>query len=207
MTKEIILRDGGICLVDDEDFDYINQFTWYRSQDELYGYAFRSLVLDNGKRTSRQMSRDIMKAEDRKIVVDHINHNVLDNRKDNLRLCSHRQNMYNRNDDIKGYSWDYHSGKWNAYIKKDRLIHLGSFDTEYEAIVARRNAEIEYFGEFANLSKYENSPVFLGGIKTYSSKKIEDELKDKRREVRELEKDIRELQRQLEKEMEYASIT
>ena len=81
------------------------------------------------------------------MVVDHINHNRLDNRKQNLRLCTQGENL--RNKKVKGVAFDKRRNKWYARIMINRKnLHLGSFDTKEEAIEARKQAEIEYFGEY-----------------------------------------------------------
>ena len=81
------------------------------------------------------------------MVVDHINHNRLDNRKQNLRLCTQGENL--RNKKVKGVTFDKRRNKWYARIMINRKnLHLGSFDTKEEAIEARKQAEIEYFGEY-----------------------------------------------------------
>lgn len=89
-------------------------------------------------------------------VVDHINHNTLDNRKSNLRLCTKQQNNMNRSKTSKntsgvvGVYWDKSRGKYAASICINRHSKfLGYFNTVEEAAEARRQAEIEYFGEFA----------------------------------------------------------
>ena len=148
--KEIILGKGQVCLVDDEDFDELNKHKWYMDK---VGYARRASRRDkNYKQKSIFVHRVVMKAEKGEII-DHINHNPLDNRKENLRKVSHIENRMNNKS--KGYSWNNNDRKWKAQIRiKNKLIYLGYFDTEEEAKEARRLGEIKYFGEFANKSKY-----------------------------------------------------
>ena len=87
------------------------------------------------------------------MVVDHINHNKLDNRKENLRICEHQENTYNKGlcstntSGVTGVTWDKLRNKWIAHIKGK---NLGRFNTKEEAIKVRKQAEIEYFGEFRN---------------------------------------------------------
>jgi len=80
--------------------------------------------------------------------IDHINHDTLDNRKQNLRHCTRSQNMMNTKN-VKGYCWYKITNKWLAYIKiNNKSIHLGYFKNEKDAIKARREAEKKYFKEF-----------------------------------------------------------
>ena len=90
------------------------------------------------------------------LVVDHINHNRLDNRLENLRVCSKRQNTLNttlsKNNTTKYISvtWKKDKNKFKSYIFVDgRQIHLGYFNDINEAVKARLLAEIKYFGEFS----------------------------------------------------------
>lgn len=87
--------------------------------------------------------------------VDHINGNTLDNRKCNLRVVTNQQNQFNEkneghgNNNRKGVSFRKDRNRWRAYITIDgKQINLGSFLTEEEAIKAREEAEIKYFGEY-----------------------------------------------------------
>ena len=90
------------------------------------------------------------------MVVDHINHNKLDNRKENLRTCTHQQNMFNvllrsnNSSGVTGVCWDKKSNKWLAYITVNKKsINLGYYDNINEAIKIRQEAEIKYFKEYS----------------------------------------------------------
>lgn len=94
-----------------------------------------------------------LKSTDR---VDHINHNGLDNRRENLRLATHQQNSFNmrtpknNKSGVRGVSWHKYAKKWRAYITvNNKQINLGCFTELADACSARRNAEIQYFGEFS----------------------------------------------------------
>lgn len=85
--------------------------------------------------------------------VDHINHNTLDNRRENLRLCTHTQN--NQNAKKKGYSKNKYKGitkqdnKWIARIRyKGKNLYLGRFKTEEEAHIAYCEAGRKYQREY-----------------------------------------------------------
>jgi hypothetical protein len=91
--------------------------------------------------------------------VDHINGVRADNRWGNLRLATNTQNQHNSksaegsSSTFVGVSWDRRAGKWCAYIcPEDRKIHLGYFESEVAAAVARDTAAIKMFGEYARLN-------------------------------------------------------
>lgn len=154
--KKIKLTQGKYALVDNEDFKQLNQFRWYYN---LLGYAEHKDSL-----MSITIHRFILKLKkgDNKIV-DHINGNKLDNRKVNLRLCTHSQNLANRSfqknttTGYKGVCYQKEkSGK--IYIKaqimvNQKNIHIGLFKTTKEAALAYNQAAIKYFGKFAQLNK------------------------------------------------------
>ena len=123
------------------------QYTW-RLRNR--GYIYRKV---QGKEI--WLHNEIMCPQDG-YVVDHINGDKLDNTRDNLRVCTQADNMKNlklstsNTTGIKGVGWRSHCNKWRAYIQCDgKFIHLGNFDNKEDAIKARKDAEVKYFGEFA----------------------------------------------------------
>ena len=134
-------------IVDAEDAERIKNFSWYISHQ---GYA----ISDTPKRATL-LHRVIMGAE-KGYVVDHINHEILDNRKCNLRVVTQVENNMNKRLDrrntstVKGVSWFQANQRWSAYITvKRKKVHLGYFDTLEEAKNERLKAEEKYFGEYA----------------------------------------------------------
>lgn len=96
------------------------------------------------------------------VLGDHINGNTLDNRKCNLRACTHQENSYNRGinknnkSGVTGVRWDKAAKKWAARITIEHSNkNLGYFDDFTEAVKARRAAEIKYFGEFRRVTADE----------------------------------------------------
>lgn len=155
--KEIELSQEQTTIVDDEDFEYLNQWKWFAVWSECIKgyYVMRSqhIGVINGKRKqgSVYMHRLIAKAPKGK-VVDHINHNTLDNRKENLRIASYYQNQQNRKkrgtSKYPGVSWDVPKQKWRPRIKVNGIHKsLGYFDDEREAAKAYEKACRELIGE------------------------------------------------------------
>ena len=85
--------------------------------------------------------------------IDHINRNRSDNRIENLREVTNKQNHQNkskRSDNTSGHTgvyWHKQKSKWRARIKHNqKLIHLGLFATIEEAVAARKAGELRYWG-------------------------------------------------------------
>lgn len=142
-------EEVGRALIDLEDIDKVKDRIWYMSN----GYA-KSNKSSLGN--AIKLHRLIIDCPDDK-VVDHINHNGLDNRKENLRICTQHQNCMNKSkrvnntSGITGVSWDKESNKWKSQIAiNNRKINLGRYSTKEEAIRVRQEAEIEYYGEYRN---------------------------------------------------------
>lgn len=146
--KEIKLTQGQVALVDDEDYEWLNQWKWYCRKNHKVCYASRGLK-ENNRNIS--MHRLIMGDPD-KLIVDHIDHNGLNNQKSNLRVCTHSESMMNRR------SWG-NAGYLGVHIcisaqikTRDKLVRLGTFKTIEDAAKAYDKAAKKYFGEFANLN-------------------------------------------------------
>ena len=139
--------------MDDEDYDFISHFSWAQASD--------------GRPITRiSVSRLIMKAKPGNII-DHINGNVLDNRKSNLRLATHTQNMQNAKKH-NGKVTSLHKGvskilnRWRARITINGITkHLGMFKSEEDAAIAYNIAAQQAFKEFARLNpKLEKAQTF-----------------------------------------------
>lgn len=145
--KKIPLSQGKYALVDDEDFEYLNQWRWHFSS----GYAVSTVI----KRGSTYMHSLVNKTPKGK-STDHINEDKLDNRRSNLRTCTQSQNMVNtglRTDNMSGYKgirWDPNRGKWHVQSMRK---NLGRFTDLSEAISVYNAWLIEHFGEYAKLNE------------------------------------------------------
>ena len=153
--KEIKLTKGFITQVDDEDYEYLNQFKWsfYKSGNIYYVQRKKTI---KGKRYGIKIHRIIMNTPN-KMVVDHIDHNGLNNQKSNLRNCLRYENMRNRRSSASSGFLGVHLSR-NKYIIahiniNGKNIHLGMFKTKESAALAYNKAAIKYFGKFANLNK------------------------------------------------------
>lgn len=123
-------------IIDREDVDRVRYIKWKLS----HGY-----VLNNSKRkgSTIYLHRVVLDTDQ---FVDHINHNILDNRKSNLRIVTKSQNQMNVN--YKGVS-KTKEDKWYAYIKiNQKMINLGKYIDEEEALYARWYAEKIIFKEY-----------------------------------------------------------
>jgi len=155
--KEIQLTRNKTTVVDDEDYNSLNQYKWYCTPD---GYAARQ-VGGFRRQVTEKMARIIVDCPD-DMVVDHINGAKLDNRKNNLRICTRIQNSYNRKNKKGSYS-QYRGvskvgNKWKASITKDgERFYLGLFFTEIDAAYTYDLKAIKLYGKFARLNILANN--------------------------------------------------
>jgi hypothetical protein len=158
--KLIPLTRGKFVMVDDEDYEYLNQWKWYATKSHITFYAERQQRLNPGIQPQKQknikMHRLIMNTS-QNMQVDHIDHNGLNNQKSNLRNCTLSQNARNRK--ARGKSkylgvYFYGENLFRADIRpsEHKTIHLGLFKSEIDAARAYDNEAKKYYGEFANLN-------------------------------------------------------
>ena len=147
---EIVLYEGNVessfTIVDSEDVSKVRTHKWS--------------VMDNGYVVTKVNGKSLLlhrliKDCPPDMTVDHINHNKLDNRRSNLRICTQQENSFNKGmyshntSGIKGVGYDVDRRKWIARLMVDgKNLFLGRYESKYEASKAREKAEVKYFGEF-----------------------------------------------------------
>jgi len=136
--KEISLTQGKIALVDDEDYEWVSQFKWCVSKPRNFFYAVSRI---KGKLLF--MHRVIMKDKLKEnFVVDHIDHDGLNNQRSNLRIVTNQENLMNRRDKnlctsiYPGVSWKKSHKKYQSQMQKNgKDKNLGHFDDEIQAAI------------------------------------------------------------------------
>ena len=153
--KEIQLTKGKVALVDDADFEWLNQWKWTANEVGRRYYAIRrDWSFPKGKTI---LMHRLITGASKEFVVDHIDGNTLNNRRSNLRVCSNAQNLANSRTDwttnkagYKGVCWKKKERKYSAQITVNyTAIHLGYFTDPIEAAKAYDKAARKHFGEFA----------------------------------------------------------
>ena len=160
--KQIQSTFGHVALVDDADFERVNQYNWYAHNSLRSGGCG-----SNGKRPARRegsgkrkvifLAREIMGPTEPGFVIDHINGDPWDNRRENLRICTHAENLRNQRRPIKrsGARKGVHrSGRlWKAIIRSNNEVYnLGSYIDKRVAELAYDAAALFLNGEFASLN-------------------------------------------------------
>jgi hypothetical protein len=156
---------GKVAIIDDEDYDRVSKYTWRTNKS---GYVY-TRVMRNSVTKTFLLHRFVMGCEDKSKVVDHKDHNLLNNQKDNLRICTPKEsskNVRKRNQDLYPCSSQYlgvsykpvaSNGKkinkpWRmTIILDDRKIDR-HYHTEIEAALAHDEFARVHHGEFAVLN-------------------------------------------------------
>lgn len=148
---------GQKTIIDDCDAD-LAEYRWFCSHQ---GYTVRSYHVSKHNKPiiflhSVIMERKLGHSVPDGYYVDHVNRNKLDNRRDNLRLASKGQNAINskvpsnNTSGAKGVTWDKSKQRWQAQIVyQQKFVFIGRYKKVEDAIEARREKEVELFGEFA----------------------------------------------------------
>ena len=154
------LTRGMTALVDEGDFAFVSQWkwcasrgsrnqTWYAVRGERRGGVYRGV----------SMHRAVAMAKPGE-VVDHINHDTLDNRRKNLRVGTRRLNQLNRHPNAgssskyKGVSWYGPARKWVAHYRSALgSVHLGYWDDEADAARAYNSEALKHGGDWSLLNE------------------------------------------------------
>jgi hypothetical protein len=164
--KTILLagNSGKIITVDDGDYESVSRFKWYEKKGKKNIYAYTTLTMGriSGKLKCASIGlHQLIMRPPKGMDVDHRNHNGLDCRRENMRICTRSQNIAHSrkktgSSRFKGVFWVEVLRKWRSRIKVNyKGIHLGVFIDEVKAARAYDKAALEYFGEFA----YTNFPL------------------------------------------------
>jgi hypothetical protein len=159
MAKIIRALRGQSILVDDQHFDFLNEWTWLVRRGRFTDYAF---LLNHPPKLFPEwpfrvaMHRLILGlAGTNRPIIDHKDGNGLNNQEGNLRIATYSQNNWNRRkqagtSQYKGVCWYPRYNKWLAQLRANsKRHHLGYFDTEEEAYEAYCRAAEKLHGEFA----------------------------------------------------------
>ena len=150
--KQIKLTKGQFALVDDVDFEKLNQFKWH-AQWNLNTKSFYAARKDieGGYESMHQRVMNFPEG----MQIDHINHDTLNNNRENLRAVTISQNAMNKRTQsnntsgCKGVSWCKQSKKWRMRILMNKKRTDKYFTDWFEAVCARKSAENKYHGEYA----------------------------------------------------------
>lgn len=140
---EIPLTKGKVALVDEEDFEKLNNHKWCFDGNYAQRREFGKSIRMHTQLMNPPKGRE----------VDHINRNKLDNRKSNLRVVSKSINRFNtgmlpnNTSGVKGVVWDKINSKWRSQIQvMGKGLSLGRFSNMDDAIKSRLKAERKYYG-------------------------------------------------------------
>ncbi len=152
---------GLVTIIDEEDYKELVKYKWYPVVDPKNNTIYVSTTQDNHKTII--MHRFIMQLHGNNIknkMIDHEDHNGLNNQKENLRICTRSKNLQNSKkpkdaftSKYKGVDFRKDRNKYRALIMLDKKKYfIGHFDNEEDAAKAYDSKAIELFGEFAYLN-------------------------------------------------------
>lgn len=144
--------------IDRKDYKVLAKHIWRPSPTKIGGFYATTRIKKDGEYKTVYAHRMIMD-QPKGMVVDHINHNTLDNRRNNLRVCTQSQNAFNRGiqrqntSGYKGVHYYRKKKKYCAYIDISRKrIHLGYFESAIEAAKKYNETALFFRGEYAYIN-------------------------------------------------------
>ena len=157
----IELTQGKVAVVDDCDYDYLNQWKWYYNQGYARRQSSASLLNTSSRQHTVGMHREVMfRMGGEPVHTDHIDGDRLNNTRGNLRASTCSENCRNtgpakhNKSGLKGVCWKPRISKWVAQICHNRKVrHLGYFNTKEDAAKAYNAASTKYHGNFAYLNE------------------------------------------------------
>ena len=165
MSKRIPLTQGKFAIVDTADFEWLNHWKWYALKQGRTFYAGRYRRKADGPGGGivlmhREILNPVLGKES-----DHINGVGTDNRRCNLRICTHQENMMNQkkragcSSQFRGVHWHKQREKWETQIHYDGICHnLGLFINEADAARAYNVEAAKHHSTFANPNVIEEEP-------------------------------------------------
>lgn len=152
ITKKVAISNKSgkqiFALVDFDDFKRVNKFVWYLNGE----YPSRKQTV-NGKIKVIRLHRFILGKD---TLIDHINNNPLDNRKDNLRVCTFQENTFNQKKAVnntsgyKGVWFSKQRNKWTSTVRRSgERFYLGYFNDPLSCARAYDLKAKELFGDYA----------------------------------------------------------
>jgi len=160
-TRQIQLGHGRFAIVDESDYDWLNQWKWHARKSKYTYYAMSWMIgKDHDKKIS--MHNLIMGISPDGLIVDHIDTIGTHNFRSNLRFCTQSENMMNQSPQIgktskyKGVYWDNTKHRWKASIHKNgQKVWSKTFGSEIEAAIGYNEKALELFGQYARLNVIE----------------------------------------------------
>lgn len=166
MTFTIHSKKYGkhVVEIDDEDWYKVKNCTWsiqtrLHKNGRVTLLAVMTTMRDGAKRKTVYLHRFLVEGR----MIDHINGNILDNRKRNLRVCNYASNRQNANPNfstahgfkgVRSFKTKTGNVKYFAQIKvAGKRLSRGNFNSVKAAAVAYNDLAVEHFGEFARLNK------------------------------------------------------
>lgn len=154
--RAIPLNHHKFALVDTGDLPLVSHIRWHCRPYNANGHTYDKWSVRAAK--PRVLMSRVITGASIGVVVDHKNGNPLDNRRENLRVCSSKMNAANQvkqkrvtSSRFKGVT--RRGKRWEAHLKfNQKYIYLGSFSDEGDAALAYNKAAVERWGEFANLN-------------------------------------------------------
>lgn len=162
-VKEVPLTQGKVALIDSKDYELVSKYKWSAARCGRRDTDFCAIGHEkvNGKYRTLRMHSLLMRPQEG-MVVDHINHNPLDNRRSNLRICTRQQNRFNslapldNTSGYKGVSWHQTGGgRWGywrvRFTVNGKRVNGGIFKELKEAVLKYNELARVHHGEFGTI--------------------------------------------------------